>query len=162
MKRLHVHVSVDGLKGAIAFYSRLFAAEPSVEKPDYAKWMLDDPRVNFAISMRGGNSGLNHLDIQVEDAAELAEAYGRLEQAGAPLLEEGKTTCCYAQSEKAWVEDPAGIAWEAFLATGEVTTYGTSAPLRAGTARTAPAQAAACGCGPSAATTEAEKECCSS
>jgi catechol 2,3-dioxygenase-like lactoylglutathione lyase family enzyme len=128
MKRLHVHVAVDDLDKAIGFYSTLFAARPSVVKPDYAKWMLDDPRVNFAISHRGARPGLNHLGIQVENESELAEVYGRLKQADAPVLEEGKTTCCYAKSEKAWIDDPAGIAWEAFLTTGESTVYGTSKP----------------------------------
>jgi catechol 2,3-dioxygenase-like lactoylglutathione lyase family enzyme len=128
MKRLHVHVAVDDLAKAIDFYSTLFAAQPSVVKPDYAKWMLDDPRVNFAISHRGAKPGLNHLGIQVENEGELAEVYGRLRKADGPVLEEGKTTCCYARSEKAWIDDPAGISWEAFLTTGETTVYGTSKP----------------------------------
>jgi hypothetical protein len=128
MKRMHVHVAVDDLDTAIGFYSTLFAARPSVVKPDYAKWMLDDPRVNFAISMRGEKPGLNHLGIQVESEKELAEVYDRLKEAGRPVLEEGKTTCCYAKSEKSWVDDPAGIAWETFLTTGEATTYGSSRP----------------------------------
>ena len=128
MKRLHVHVAVDNLDTAIGFYSTLFAATPSVVKPDYAKWMLDDPRVNFAISMRGAKTGLNHLGIQVETESELAEVYGRLNKAGAPVLEEGKTTCCYAKSEKSWIDDPAGISWETFLTTGESTDYGNSRP----------------------------------
>jgi hypothetical protein len=128
MKRLHVHVAVDDLETAIGFYSTLFAATPSVVKADYAKWMLEDPRVNFAISMRGSKAGLNHLGIQVESEAELAEVYGRMNSAGRPVLEEGKTTCCYAKSEKSWVDDPAGISWETFLTTGESTNYGTSKP----------------------------------
>jgi hypothetical protein len=128
MKRLHVHVAVDDLDTAIGFYSTLFAADPSVMKPDYAKWMLDDPRVNFAISMRGAKTGLNHLGIQVESESELAEVYGRLKKADRPVREEGKTTCCYAQSEKSWIDDPAGIAWETFLTTGESTSYGMSKP----------------------------------
>jgi catechol-2,3-dioxygenase len=130
MKRLHVHVSVDDLARSIQFYSTLFAAEPAVTKDDYAKWMLDDPRVNFAISQRGGSeTGIRHLGIQVEDRAELADVYSRLQRAEAPILEEGATTCCYAKSEKSWVEDPQGIQWETFLTTGESTTYGT-APVR--------------------------------
>jgi len=124
MKRLHVHVAVDDLAQSIGFYSALFACEPTVTKPDYAKWMLDDPRVNFAISTRGGAKGIDHLGIQVEDAAELQEVYGRLRQAGRPVLEEGQTTCCYAQSEKSWVSDPQGISWEAFHTTGDSTVYG--------------------------------------
>jgi catechol-2,3-dioxygenase len=128
MKRMHVHVAVDDLQTAIGFYSTLFAAEPTVRKPDYAKWMLEDPRVNFAISMRGHKTGLNHLGIQVETESELAEVYERLKAADRPVLEEGKTTCCYARSEKSWIDDPAGIAWETFLTTGEATDYGNSRP----------------------------------
>ena len=128
MKRLHVHVAVDDLNSAIDFYSALFASEPSVVKADYAKWMLEDPRVNFAISNRGAKIGLNHLGIQVESEDELADVYGRLKKADGPVLEEGKTACCYAKSEKAWIDDPAGISWEAFLTTGESTNYGTSKP----------------------------------
>ena len=126
MKRLHVHVAVDDLDRSIGFYSTLFAAEPTVTKPDYAKWMLDDPRVNFAISMRGTAAGVEHLGIQVEDAGELAEVYGRLANADAPVVEEGKTTCCYAKSEKSWITDPQGVVWETFLTEGESTSYGTS------------------------------------
>ena len=129
MKRLHVHVSVDDLARSIQFYSTLFAAEPIVTKDDYAKWMLEDPRVNFAISKRGSETGIRHLGIQVEDRAELADVYSRLQRAEAPILEEGATTCCYAKSEKSWVEDPQGIQWETFLTTGESTTYG-EAPVR--------------------------------
>jgi catechol 2,3-dioxygenase-like lactoylglutathione lyase family enzyme len=126
MKRLHVHVAVDNLDTAIGFYSTLFAAEPTVVKGDYAKWMLEDPRVNFAISMRGAKTGLNHLGIQVENETELAEVYSRLKKADGPVLEEGKTTCCYAKSEKSWIDDPAGISWETFHTTGAATDYGTS------------------------------------
>src|SRR5512145_1673457 len=100
MKRLHVHVSVDDLAASIHFYNTLFAAEPTVRKSDYAKWMLEDPRVNFAISQRNGSSGIRHLGIQVEDQAELADMYSRLTRADAEVLEEGATTCCYAKSEK--------------------------------------------------------------
>ncbi len=124
MKRLHVHVAVENLDHAIGFYAALFAARPAVVKPDYAKWMLDDPRVNFAISTRGRAPGLDHLGIQVEDKAELDEVYERLQAAGAPVIEQGRTACCYARSEKSWTDDPAGIAWEAFLTTGESTDYG--------------------------------------
>jgi catechol 2,3-dioxygenase-like lactoylglutathione lyase family enzyme len=129
MKRLHVHVSVDDLAQSIRFYATLFAAEPTVIKPDYAKWMLDDPRVNFAISARGVPAGLDHLGIQVETADELHEVYGRLQQAERPVLQEGATTCCYAKSEKAWISDPQGVAWESFLTSGESTIYGDSADL---------------------------------
>jgi catechol 2,3-dioxygenase-like lactoylglutathione lyase family enzyme len=131
MKRLHVHVSVDDLAQSVRFYSTLFAAEPAVTKADYAKWMLDDPRVNFAISTRGGGSGLDHLGIQAETADELQEVYARLRRADRPVLDEGATTCCYAQSEKSWITDPQGVSWETFLTTGESTVYGDSADLGA-------------------------------
>jgi len=124
MKRLHIHVAVDELSKSIGFYSALFAAEPSVVKTDYAKWMLDDPRMNFAISSRGRAPGLDHLGIQVEDKAELAEVYARLNKAGGNVIEQGETACCYAKSEKAWIDDPAGIAWETFHTTGENIVYG--------------------------------------
>jgi catechol 2,3-dioxygenase-like lactoylglutathione lyase family enzyme len=129
MKRLHVHVSVADLTQSIQFYTTLFAAEPTVTKPDYAKWMLDDPRVNFAISARGGQPGLDHLGIQVESPDELQQVYQRLHQADRPVLEEGATTCCYAQSEKSWIADPQGLSWETFLTTGESTVYGDSVDL---------------------------------
>ena len=124
MKRLHVHVSVEDIPHAIVFYSALFAAGPAVVKPDYAKWMLDDPRVNFAISTRGREPGLDHLGIQVETADELQKVYARLRMAGATVTEQGATACCYAKSEKSWIDDPAGIAWETFHTIGESITYG--------------------------------------
>jgi catechol 2,3-dioxygenase-like lactoylglutathione lyase family enzyme len=129
MKRLHVHVSVDDLDQSIQFYSALFAARPSVEKPAYAKWMLEDLRVNFAISKRGVPAGLDHFGIQVESQEELHEVYDRLTQADRPVLEQGATTCGYAQSEKSWVTDPQGLSWETFLTTGDSTVYGDSAAL---------------------------------
>lgn len=133
MKRFHVHLAVENLADSVSFYSALFAAEPAVLKPDYAKWMLRDPCVNFAISRRGAKPGVEHLGIQVEDRAELEEVQDRLLRAGRPVLEEGATTCCYARSEKSWTEDPQGVAWEAFLTTGESTVYGHDAarPARA-------------------------------
>lgn len=106
------------------FYSELFAAKPSVAKSDYAKWMLDDPRVNFAVSTRSRVPGLDHLGIQVENSRELNEVYSRLHKAGGNIVEQGQTICCYAKSEKSWIDDPAGIAWETFLTTGESTDYG--------------------------------------
>jgi predicted enzyme related to lactoylglutathione lyase len=124
MKRLHVHVSVEDIAHSIGFYSALFTAKPSVVKSDYAKWMLEDPRVNFAISTRGRQPGLDHLGIQVENTDELHEVYARLRDAGGNIVEQGQTTCCYAQSEKSWIDDPAGIAWETFYTTGESTVYG--------------------------------------
>lgn len=146
MKRLHVHVAVDDLQRSIGFYSALFAARPSVTKPDYAKWMLDDPRVNFAISTRGGRVGLDHLGIQAEDKDELREIYGRLHQADGNVIEQGQTSCCYAKSEKSWIDDPAGISWETFLTTGESTDYGDGSGER--DARVAHSQAC---CAPQAA-----------
>lgn len=132
MKRLHVHVGVDNLDESIAFYSTLFGTSPSLVKSDYAKWMLEDPRVNFAVSSgRHSGTGLEHLGIQVESRDELAEVYGRLSSAGRPVLEEGATTCCYAKSEKSWIADPDGILWEAFLTHGEATIYGDSPELGA-------------------------------
>jgi catechol 2,3-dioxygenase-like lactoylglutathione lyase family enzyme len=129
MKRFHVHAKVTDVPAAIDFYSALFAAPPSVVKPDYAKWMLDDPRVNFAISLGSADrSGVEHLGIQSEDAAELSDTYARLATAGRPVLEEGRTTCCYARSEKSWIADPDGLPWEAFLTDGDATTYGDPGP----------------------------------
>lgn len=124
MKRFHVHVAVDDLDRSIGFYSALFAAEPSVIKSDYAKWMLDDPRVNFAISTRGRQPGLDHLGIQAESGEELKEIYARLHQAGGTVIEQGQTSCCYAKSEKSWIDDPAGISWETFHTAGKSIEYG--------------------------------------
>jgi predicted enzyme related to lactoylglutathione lyase len=124
MKRMHVHVAVDDIRRSVGFYSALFDASPTVVKPDYAKWMLDDPRVNFAISTRGREPGLDHLGIQVETQAELHEVYARLRKAGGAVIEQGETACCYARSEKSWIDDPSGIAWETFHTTGENTEYG--------------------------------------
>jgi catechol 2,3-dioxygenase-like lactoylglutathione lyase family enzyme len=124
MKRLHVHVSVKDLSASIRFYRELFSSEPAVVKDDYAKWMLEDPRVNFAISHRAKATGIEHLGIQVENRTELNEVYERLKRAEGPVIEEGATTCCYAQSEKSWISDPQGVEWETFLTTGESTVYG--------------------------------------
>lgn len=125
MKRLHVHVSVDDLVQSTRFYSTLFAAEPTVVKDDYVKWMLDDPRVNFAISTRVGRAaGVSHLGIQAEDEGELAEVYERLSRAERPVVEARNATCCYAKSDKQWIADPQGVPWETFLTHGESTFYG--------------------------------------
>jgi catechol 2,3-dioxygenase-like lactoylglutathione lyase family enzyme len=125
MKRLHVHVAVDDLDRSIGFYSTLFAAPPAVTKDDYAKWMLDDPKVNFAISARGARSGgVDHLGIQVETDAELHELAGRLKSAGEVTRDQEAATCCYAQSNKSWVNDPSGIRWETFFTFGEAAIYG--------------------------------------
>lgn len=120
MKRLHVHVGVNDLDQSVRFYSTLFGAEPTVTKPDYAKWMLEDPRVNFAISSGNAHKGVEHLGIQVESGDELQEVYGRLKAADRPMLEEGATTCCYAKSEKSWIADPQGVVWEASSPTGRL------------------------------------------
>lgn len=146
MKRFHVHVGVDDLAAATSFYSTLFGARPSVEKPDYAKWMLDDPRVNFAISMRGAAPGLDHLGIQVDAPEELAAVHARLEHAGEAIADKGETTCCYARSDKGWVVDPAGLSWETFRTFGEATTYGS----RKASAQAEPQDSASC-CAPVAA-----------
>jgi len=153
MKRLHVHVSVSDLSQSLGFYSALFAAQPVVVKPDYAKWMLDDPRVNFAISQRGQAVGVDHVGIQVETGAELAELAARLKTAAAPTFDETAATCCYAQSDKTWVSDPAGVRWETFHTFGEAVTYGEDPAI----AEAPPPAAAPC-CG--AAPKVAAKPCC--
>lgn len=124
MKRFHVHVSVADLASSIRFYSKLFGAEPTVTRSDYAKWMLEDPRVNFAISNRGRAVGVNHLGFQVDSAAELTGMTDQLRAADAGLLEQTAIACCYARSNKYWVTDPAGVAWETFHSLGEVPVYG--------------------------------------
>ena len=156
MKRLHVHVGVADLDKSIGFYSTLFGAEPTVTRADYAKWMLEDPRVNFAISSGDHAArGIEHLGIQVETAEELTEVYGRLKSADRPVLEEGATTCCYAKSEKSWIADPDGVIWEAFHTSGEATVYGDSPAL---SALSDNAAADAC-CAPAMTAPEAT-ECC--
>lgn len=130
MKRLHVHVSVENLDKSIGFYSTLFGAEPVVVKADYAKWMLDDPRVNFAISDRARAAGVDHLGIQVESSDELSELADRLKAAGEVTRDQEATTCCYAKSDKAWVNDPSGVRWETFYTFGEATTYGEDEPAQ--------------------------------
>ena len=150
MKRFHVHVSVGDLNQSIHFYTELFGSQRSVLRSDYARWMLDDPRANFAISQRGAALGVQHLGIQAEDRAELEEVYGRLQSANGPVLEEGATTCCYAKSEKSWIEDPQGVQWETFLTTGESTVYGHD-PVRTEPVK---AQDAAC-CAPKCCSPEA-------
>ena len=144
MKRLHVHVGVEDLAQSIRFYSTLFATEPTVVKEDYAKWMLEDPRVNFAISTVSGHIGVSHLGIQAEDETELAEVYDRLSRAERPIVEAKATTCCYARSDKQWIADPQGVPWETFLTYGEATIYGEGSlgKLR---------EVSACGCEPSSA-----------
>jgi catechol 2,3-dioxygenase-like lactoylglutathione lyase family enzyme len=124
MKRLHLHVAVDNLERSIGFYSALFGAPPTVTKPDYAKWMLDDPKVNLAISARGMTPGIDHVGIQVESENELRELAGRLKAAGETTRDQEDATCCYARSDKSWVKDPSGLSWETFYTFGEATRYG--------------------------------------
>jgi catechol 2,3-dioxygenase-like lactoylglutathione lyase family enzyme len=156
MKRLHIHMAVEDLPRSIGFYSALFAAEPAVVKADYAKWMLEDPRVNFAISTRGRQPGLDHLGIQVENSGELREVYARLHKAGGDVIEQGTTSCCYAKSEKSWIDDPAGISWETFLTTGESVDYGDGSGERA--VRVAHEKQSAC-CAPQAASAMTASAC---
>ena len=133
MKRFHVHVAVDDLVQSTRFYSALFGAQPTVEKPDYAKWMLDDPHINFAISHRGSKQGINHLGFQVDTDEELTDLQAQHEAAELAVFNEGNTQCCYAKSKKHWVTDPQGIAWEMYHSMGEVKTYnGENAPASAG------------------------------
>lgn len=126
MKRFHVHVHVEDLAASVAFYTKLFAAEPARVEADYAKWMLDDPRVNFAISTRGTKAGVDHLGFQVDHSDELAELAQRAKAADMALLDQGETTCCYARSDKHWIVDPQGIAWEHFHSLGSALVYGES------------------------------------
>ena len=141
MKRLHVHVGVADLDQSIKFYAHLFAAEPTVQKSDYAKWMLEDPRVNFAISKRGAKAGLDHLGIQAENGDELEDIGSRLAQAEVSVLPQKGASCCYAKSDKYWTIDPQGIAWESFHTLDSVPTYGADT-------RTAPAAHKAACCAP--------------
>ena len=155
MKRLHISISVSDLAASLEFYRNLFATEPTVVKDDYAKWMLEDPRVNFAITDRGAQKGVDHLGIQVEDEDELAEVYARLKTADARVIEQGETTCCYADSEKSWIFDPDSIAWETFLTRGANPVYGSDGILPAGE------QASACCDRPKAEQAAvADKTCC--
>lgn len=124
LKRLHLHISVPNLDRAIAFYSTLFDATPSVTKDDYAKWMLEDPRVNLAVSSRARDTGIDHVGVQVDSTGELAELATRLKAAGNTTFDQEETTCCYAKSDKSWITDPAGVRWETFVTHGEATAYG--------------------------------------
>jgi catechol 2,3-dioxygenase-like lactoylglutathione lyase family enzyme len=150
MKRMHVHVSVSDLGKSIRFYSELFDAQPSVVEADYAKWKLDDPRVNFAISARGAEPGLDHLGIQVDSGGELQAIHDRLDAAGQAMLTQEATHCCYARSDKHWVTDPQGLAWETFHTLGSAPTYGDS--------RKSPTRTDAC-CAPEVPSAVAEN-CC--
>jgi catechol 2,3-dioxygenase-like lactoylglutathione lyase family enzyme len=144
MKRFHVHAHVDDLAASVAFYSKLFGAGPTRLESDYAKWLIEDPRINFAISSRGGKSGVDHLGFQTDSDAELAELKERARAADMAILDEGETTCCYARSEKHWVTDPQGIAWEQFHTLDSIATFSEDSAR-------APTEAAAC-CGNAAAT----------
>ncbi|MEE4145080.1 MAG: ArsI/CadI family heavy metal resistance metalloenzyme [Halieaceae bacterium] len=128
MKRMHIHVGVERLDDSIRFYSALFGAQPVKTRDDYAKWMLDDPRINFAISTRAGKAGVDHLGLQVDEDSELEELRARLKNAEMSVFDEGETLCCYARSEKSWVTDPAGIAWEAYRTMEDVQFFAAAAP----------------------------------
>ncbi len=154
MKRFHVHVAVPEIEQSIAFYSKMFGAQPSVSKPDYAKWMLDDPRINFAISARGAATGVNHLGFQVDSADELNGLREQAEQADLSVVEEAGSACCYANSNKHWIADPAGIPWEAFHSLGEIPVFGSAADQAEATP-----SASVC-CPPAASKAKAEASCC--
>jgi hypothetical protein len=162
MKRFHVHVSVQDLEKNIRFYSGMFGAPPSVVKPDYAKWMLEDPRINFAISQRGRATGVNHLGVQVDSDEELKALRANAASAEGAVFDEANVSCCYAKSDKYWVTDPQGVAWETFHSLGTVPTYGDDGHEDAASpACCTPAASAAC-CGPAAtAESKAKSGCCS-
>ena len=124
MKRFHVHVSVDDLAASIRFYSTIFGQQPTVTKDDYAKWMVDDPRINFAISKRGHAAGVNHLGIQVDTDEELGELRSRVASADVALLDQANASCCYAKSNKYWAMDPQGVAWETYHSMDSIPTFG--------------------------------------
>jgi catechol 2,3-dioxygenase-like lactoylglutathione lyase family enzyme len=145
MKRFHVHIAVESIDQSVSFYNTLFGQQPTVSKVDYAKWMLDDPRINFAISKRdarAGSTGLDHLGFQLESSEELHAMTAKLSAADMAVTGQGETTCCYAKSDKGWVHDPQGIAWESFVTLGQATTYGAE--------NTSDAQAGSACCAPSA------------
>jgi len=157
MKRFHVHLAVENLGDSVRFYSNLFGMKPTVERPDYAKWILDDPRLNFAISSRGHNPGVNHLGFQADDPAELAELAERADHASGSVLKETDVECCYARGNKYWVIDPQGLAWEHFQTLGEVPIFGEDTRMNQ-------AEAEAC-CiplhsGKSSAAEESNEACC--
>ena len=144
MKRLHVMLQVKNLDESIRFYTALFGSEPTKQKSDYAKWMLDDPRVNFSIAPHGEATGIEHLGIQAESREEMAELRARLARSGGRVADEGETTCCYAESDKAWVTDPQGVSWEAFFTHGEAATYHSAGAGRGDSCCAEEAPAAAC------------------
>lgn len=128
MKRMHVMLKVNNLNESVEFYETLFGTKPSVQKDDYAKWMLDDPRVNFSIAERSGEKGIEHLGIQADNKQELEDLRTKIGRAHGLAREEGKTTCCYANSDKSWITDPQGVSWEAFYTFGESETYSSEEP----------------------------------
>ena len=160
MKRFHVHMHVDDLAKSIAFYSKLFAAEPARVETDYAKWMLEDPRVNFAISTRGDKPGVDHLGFQVDEADELAELKARAQGADMALLDEGATTCCYARSDTHWITDPQGVAWEHFHTLGNIPVFNEAAAQQPATTTQQPTQAACCPTGAPSAPAPGQAACC--
>ncbi len=141
MKRLHIHVAVEDLQKSIGFYSTLFGSEPTKLKADYAKWMLEDPRVNFAISARGAKPGVDHLGIQVDVEGELGELRERLTKADMQVFSEGETNCCYARSDKSWVQDPSGIAWEAYHTMADSELFNDAQPVKSEEAQAVTANA---------------------
>ncbi len=152
MKRFHAHITVKNLDESLQFYRQLFGCEPTVQKADYAKWMLEDPRINFAISTRATELGINHLGIQVDSEAELAEVAQRARATGLGSIDDTDATCCYALSNKHWVSDPQGIIWEAFHTLSDIPVYGREVSSQenaccAPPMSTTPAQASACGIG---------------
>lgn len=149
MKRFHIHVGVEDLQKSVDFYSTLFGQKPAKQKADYAKWMLEDPRINFAISTRALEKGVDHLGIQVDEDAELAELTGRLKSADLGVFGEGEATCCYSESKKAWVKDPSGLAWEAYRTMGDAEVYSEKPKT----------EEAAC-CAPSAPAAKVKASCC--
>jgi catechol 2,3-dioxygenase-like lactoylglutathione lyase family enzyme len=124
MKRFHVHVAVDDLAANVRFYSTVFGAPPTVQKPDYAKWMMEDPRINFAVSQRGARTGVDHLGLQVDTDEELVTLRSRAADAQIAALDQPDATCCYARSDKYWITDPQGVAWETYRTLGEAEIYG--------------------------------------
>jgi catechol 2,3-dioxygenase-like lactoylglutathione lyase family enzyme len=161
MKRLHVHVSVKDLAAAIRFYQALFGAEPAVTKPDYAKWMIEDPRVNFAISTHHQPVGVNHLGFQVDTDEELRGMRAQLEAADARMIEENEQPCCYAKSDKYWVTDPAGIAWETFHTLSGIPVYGEDTPVFNHGASSVPGENSAAPCCVPVQKPDSAASCCS-
>ena len=156
MKRLHIHVGVENIEEATRFYSALFGTEPVKTKTDYAKWLLDDPRVNFAISTRASKKGVDHLGIQVEENGELDELRGRLKTANLAVFDEGETVCCYAKSDKTWVQDPAGVPWETYRTMEDAQIFGEKPAITESACCTPDTKGTPNCCEPS----EATAECC--